>query len=104
MQHAIAEATRYNEETPPQGMGRPQQSLQEEGESHNSRAKPGNQTVASLPSSWAGHLIEHPKIKPKPLNTAFEKKKGFFNELCCSRIKHSSLKALKEQQSAQLSN
>ena len=38
-----------------------------------------SQTVASLPSSWAGHLIEHPKIKPKPLNTEnLRKKKRVF--------------------------
>ena len=38
----------------------------------------GNQTVASLPSSWAGHLIEHPKVKPKPLKAEhLRKKKGF---------------------------
>ena len=32
------------------------------------------------------------------------RKKWFFNELCCRRIKHSSLTALNEQQSSQLSN
>ena len=84
------------------------------GEQQNSRARAsltragrslGRQTVASLPSSWAGHLIGHPKIKPKHLNTEhLRKKKFFFNELCCSRIKHSSLTALNEQQSSQLSN
>ena len=35
----------------------------------------GSQTVASLPSSWAGHLIGYPKIKPKPLNTEHLRKK-----------------------------
>ena len=65
----------------------------------------GSQTVASLPSSWEGHLIRHRKIKPEPPNTEHLRKKTFFfNELCCSRIKHSSLTALNEQQSSQLSN
>ena len=43
MQPAVAEATRYNRETLPQGMAETtaeQQSLQQQGEPHNSRAEP----------------------------------------------------------------
>ena len=104
MQPAVAEATRYNKETLPQGVA------------ENSRtAQPGpasqQQGEASAGKQWlvcilAGQdLNGHPKIKPKPLKTEhLREKKGLFNELCCSRIKHSSLTALNEQQSAQLSN
>ena len=38
----------------------------------------GSQTVASLPSSWAGHLIGHQKIKCEPPNTEHLRIKGFF--------------------------
>ena len=64
----------------------------------------GSQIVIRLPPSWAGHLNRHPKTKPQPSKTEHLRKKGVFNELCCSRIKHSSLTALNEQQSSQLSN
>ena len=78
-------------------------------------AQPGRasqqQGGASAGKQWlvcvlAGQdLNGHPKIKPKPLNKEhLRKKRGFFNELGCSRIKHSSLTALNEQQSSQLSN
>ena len=86
-----------------------------QGVAENRTAEPGQasqqQGGASAGKQWlvcilAGQdLNGHPKIKPKPLNTEhLRKKKGFFNELCWSRIKHSSLKALNEQQSSQLSN
>ena len=64
----------------------------------------GSQKVTRLPLSWAGHLNRHPKTKPQPPKTEHLRKKGFLNDLCCSRIKHSSLTALNEQQSSQLSN
>ena len=96
-QPAVAEATRYNRETPPQGVvensrtAEPGQASQQQG-----GASAGKQWLVCI---LAGQdLNGHPKIKPKPLNTALEEKKGFFNELCCSRIKHSSLTALNEQQ------
>ena len=63
-----------------------------------------SQTVASLHPSWAGPQQTSKNKAQTPQHRAFEKKKHFFNELCCSRIKHSSLTALNEQQSSQLSN
>ena len=100
MQPAIAEATRYNRETPLQGVAR--------GRDHSRRTRAcsnranlttagrslGSQIVIRLPPSWAGHLSRPPKTKPQPPKTEHLRKKGFFNELCCSRIKHSSLTAL----------
>ena len=64
----------------------------------------GRQTVASLHPSWAGPQRTSNNKAQTPQHRAFEKKKGFFNELCCSRNKHSSITDLNEQQSAQLSN
>ena len=78
MQPAVAEATRYNRETPPQGVA------------ENSRtAEPGQasqqQGGASAGKQWLVYVLAgqdlngHPKIKPKPLNTEhMRKKKGFF--------------------------
>ena len=83
------------------------------GEQQNSRARAslttagwslGRETVASLRPSWAGPQRTSKNKAQTPQHRAFEEKKGFFNELCGSRIKHSSLTALNEQQSSQLSN
>ena len=76
-QSAVAEATRYNRKTPPQGVA------------ENSRtAEPGRasqqQGGASAGKQWlvcmlAGQdLNGHPKIKPKPLNTEHLRKKRVF--------------------------
>ena len=40
MQTAIAEATRYNRETPPQGVAENTAEQQSQGEPHNSRVEP----------------------------------------------------------------
>ena len=95
-QPAVAEATRYNRETPLQGVAEssrtaePGRASQQQG-----KASAGKQWLVCV---LAGQDLNGlPKIKPKPLNTEHLKKRVFFNELCCSRIKHSRLTALNEQ-------
>ena len=110
-QPAIAEAISYNKETPPQGVAcgsraetaAAGQSLQQLGEAHTSKRSLGRQIVTRLPPSWAEQRNGHSQRKPQTLETEHVRNKKFFNEFCCSRIKRSSLTALNEQQSSQLS-
>ena len=79
MQPAVAEATRYNRESPPQGVA--ENTAEPAGTGRITQQQGGD----SAGKQWLVCVLDgqdlngHPKIKPKPLNTEhLRKKKKFF--------------------------
>ena len=78
MQPAVAEATHYKEETPPQGVA---ETTAEPAGTGRITQQQGGALAAKqwLVCVLAGQdLNGHPKIKPKPLNTEHLRKKRVF--------------------------